>query len=124
MTAEVISREWGWDLKRIHLNPLVNKHIDETERNLEQVSSAEGSSRVVLLFDEADALFRERTEVKDSHDRLTNVEVSHHSQRLEDYRDLVILTTNQSEYIDEAFLGRLAQPHSRRKSTLNMYTYM
>ncbi len=107
MTAEVIAGELGLDLYRIDLSRVVSKYIGETEKNLGSVfDEAEGAS-VILLFDEADALFGKRSEVKDSHDRYANLEVSYLLQRMEAYDGLAILTTNQRSALDPAFLRRI-----------------
>ncbi len=107
MAAEVLARELDLDLYRIDLSQVVSKYIGETERNLRVVFDAAESGAAILLFDEADALFGARTEVKDSHDRYANIEVSYLLQRMEAYRGLAILTTNAPDAIDTAFLRRL-----------------
>ena len=94
MAAEVLASELGLDLYRIDLSPVVSKYIGETEKNLRRVFDAAEEGGAVLLFDEADALFGKRSEVKDSHDRYANIEVSYLLQRMEAYRGLAILTTN------------------------------
>ena len=86
---------------------MVSKYIGETEKNLRRVFDAAEASGAMLLFDEADALFGKRTEVKDSHDRYANIEVSYLLQRMEAYRGLAILTTNHRSSLDPAFLRRL-----------------
>ena len=105
--AEVIANDLGLDLYRVDLSAVVSKYIGETEKNLRRVFDAADHGAAVLLFDEADALFGKRTEVKDSHDRYANVEVSYLLQRMEAYRGLAILTTNMTEAIDTAFLRRV-----------------
>ena len=107
MAAEVIATELKLGLYRIDLSRVVNKYIGETEKNLRRVFDAAEASDAVLLVDEADALFGKRSEVKDSHDRYANIEVSYLLQRIESYRGLVILTTNRKENLDAAFLRRL-----------------
>lgn len=107
MAAEVLAQELQLDLYRIDLSAIVSKYIGETEKNLRRVFDAAESGSVVLLFDEADALFGKRSEVKDSHDRYANMEVSYLLQRMEAYQGLAILTTNLKEAIDTAFLRRL-----------------
>jgi hypothetical protein len=107
MAAEVLARNLNLDLYRIDLSSVVNKYIGETEKNLKRVFDAAESSGAILLFDEADALFGKRTEVKDSHDRFANVEISYLLQRMEEYRGLVILTTNLKAALDSAFSRRL-----------------
>ncbi len=107
MAAEVLANELRLDLFRIDLSSVVSKYIGETEKNLRRVFDAADRGSAVLLFDEADALFGRRTEVKDSHDRFANIEVSYLLQRMEAYRGLAILTTNRRDAIDEAFLRRI-----------------
>lgn len=107
MAAEVIARELRLDLYRIDLSQVVNKYIGETEKNLRRVFDAAEEGGAVLLFDEADALFGKRSEVKDSHDRYANIEISYLLQRMEEYRGLAILTTNLKSVLDPAFLRRL-----------------
>ena len=105
--AEVIANDLGLDLYRVDLSAVVSKYIGETEKNLRRVFDAADHGAAVLLFDEADALFGKRTEVRDSHDRYANIEVSYLLQRMETYRGLAILTTNMAEAIDTAFLRRV-----------------
>jgi hypothetical protein len=107
MAAEVLARELRLDLFRIDLSAVVSKYIGETEKNLARVFSTAEEGGAILLFDEADALFGKRSEVKDSHDRHANIEVSYLLQRMESYRGLAILTTNLREALDGAFLRRL-----------------
>ena len=107
LAAEVIGNELELDVYRVDLSAVVSKYIGETEKNLARVFDAAEGSGVILLFDEADALFGKRTEVKDSHDRHANVEIGYLLQRLEAYRGLAILTTNLREDLDKAFLRRL-----------------
>src|SRR5262249_37427426 len=89
------------------LASVVSKYIGETEKNLRRVFDAAEESGAILLFDEADALFGKRSEVKDSHDRYANIEVSYLLQRMEAYRGLAILTTNMKQALDPAFLRRI-----------------
>jgi SpoVK/Ycf46/Vps4 family AAA+-type ATPase len=107
LAAEVLAHTLDLDLHQIDLAGLVSKYIGETEKNLKRVFDAAEDSGAVLLFDEADALFGKRTEVRDSHDRYANLEVSYLLQRMEAYRGLAILTTNMRHAIDAAFLRRL-----------------
>ncbi|MDD3329135.1 MAG: AAA family ATPase [Zoogloea sp.] len=107
MAAEVLARELGLDLFRIDLSAVVSKYIGETEKNLARLFDAAEDSGAILLFDEADALFGKRSEVRDSHDRYANIEVSYLLQRMEAYRGLAILTTNQKAALDSAFQRRL-----------------
>jgi hypothetical protein len=107
MAAEVIASELSLDLCRIDLSGVISKYIGETERNLKRVFDAAEAGGAVLFFDEADALFGKRSEVKDSHDRYANIEVSYLLQRMEAYRGLAILATNLKSHLDAAFLRRL-----------------
>jgi ATPase family associated with various cellular activities (AAA) len=107
MGAEVLANELCLDLYRIDLSQVVSKYIGETEKNLRRVFDAAEEGGAILLFDEADALFGKRSEVKDSHDRYANIEISYLLQRMEAYRGLAILTTNMKEAIDNAFLRRI-----------------
>jgi ATPase family associated with various cellular activities (AAA) len=107
MAAEVLANELHLDLYRIDLACVVSKYIGETEKNLRRVFDAAETGAAILLFDEADALFGKRSEVKDSHDRYANIEVSYLLQRMEAYRGLAILTTNLKSALDSAFLRRL-----------------
>ena len=107
LAAEVIAGEMQLDLCRVDLSQVISKYIGETEKNIARVCEAAEQGGAVLLFDEADALFGKRSEVKDSHDRHANIEVSYLLQRMESYRGLAILTTNFAENIDAAFLRRL-----------------
>ncbi len=107
MAAEVLANELELDLYCIDLSQVVSKYIGETEKNLRSVFDAAEVGGAILLFDEADALFGKRSEVKDSHDRHANVEVSYLLQRMECYRGLAILTTNMKSALDSAFLRRI-----------------
>ena len=107
MAGEVLANELRLDLYRIDLSQVVSKYIGETEKNLRRVFDAAEGGAAILLFDEADALFGKRSEVKDSHDRYANIEVGYLLQRMEAYRGLAILTTNRKEALDFAFLRRI-----------------
>lgn len=107
MAAEVLAKELRLDLYRIDLSSVVSKYIGETEKNLRRVFDAAEQGGAILLFDEADALFGKRSEVKDSHDRYANIEVSYLLQRMEAYRGLAILTTNLKNALDPAFMRRI-----------------
>jgi hypothetical protein len=107
MAAEVLASELRLDLYHIDLSRVVSKYIGETEANLRRVFDAAEDNGAILLFDEADSLFGARSEVKDSHDRYANIEVSYLLQRMEAYRGLAILTTNMRAALDQAFLRRL-----------------
>ncbi|WP_419661813.1 AAA ATPase chaperone [Desulfosarcina variabilis str. Montpellier] len=107
MAAEVIANELKLHLYRIDLSAVVNKYIGETEKNLRRVFDAAEDSGAILFFDEADALFGKRSEVKDSHDRYANIEINYLLQRMEAYRGLAILATNMKRALDAAFMRRL-----------------
>ncbi len=107
MSAEIISQELQLDLYKIDLSQIVNKYIGETEKNLNQIFNAATDANAILLFDEADALFGKRSNVKDAHDRYANLEVSYLLQKMEEYEGLAILTTNLRNNMDEAFTRRL-----------------
>jgi hypothetical protein len=107
LAAEVLASDLELDLYRIDLSSVVSKYIGETEKNLRRIFDAADEGGAVLLFDEADALFGKRSEVKDSHDRYANIEVSYLLQRMECFRGLAILTTNLRSAVDTAFLRRI-----------------
>lgn len=107
LAAEVLANTLALDLYRIDLSQVVSKYIGETEKNLRRVFEAAATSGAVLLFDEADALFGKRSEVRDSHDRYANVEISYLLQAMESYRGVAVLTTNMRGALDAAFLRRL-----------------
>jgi hypothetical protein len=107
MAAEILAHHLQLDLYRIDLAGVVSKYIGETEKNLRKVFDAAEQSGAILFFDEADALFGKRSEVKDSHDRYANIEVNYLLQRMEDYHGLAILATNRKSALDRAFLRRL-----------------
>ncbi len=123
MAAQVLARDLGLDLFRIDLATIVSKYIGETEKNLERIFTAADGSNAILLFDEADALFGKRSEVRDAHDRYANVEVAYLLQRIEGYAGAVILATNLRRNIDASFLRRLdlvidfpfPEPHERAR---------
>jgi SpoVK/Ycf46/Vps4 family AAA+-type ATPase len=107
MAAEVLASELKLDLYHIDLSRVVSKYIGQTEANLRRVFDAAQENGAILLFDEADSLFGVRSQVKDSHDRYANIEVSYLLQRMESYRGLAILTTNMRQALDQAFLRRI-----------------
>lgn len=107
LAAEVLAGDLGLDLVRVDLSQVLSKWVGETERHLRQVFAAAEDSAAVLLFDEADALFGKRTEVRDSHDRYANLQTGYLLQRLESFRGLAILTTNAQSALDPAFTRRL-----------------
>jgi len=105
--AEAIAERMGLDLYRIDLSPVASEYVGETEKNLQQIFDTAEKTGAVMFFDEADALFGKRSEVKDSHDRYANLEVNYLLERLERFPGLAILATNMKQNIDEAFLRRL-----------------
>lgn len=107
LAAEVLANTLRLDLYRIDLSQVVSKYIGETEKNLRRIFDAAEGAGAVLLFDEADALFGKRTQVRDSHDRFANIEIGYLLQRMEAYSGLAILTTNTRDALDQAFLRRL-----------------
>jgi AAA+ superfamily predicted ATPase len=107
MATEIVAGELGLDVFKLDLSSVVSKYIGETEKNLEQIFDAAGAGNLVLFFDEADALFGKRSEVKDARDRYANIEVSYLLQRLESYDGLVVLATNFEKNVDDAFLRRI-----------------
>ena len=107
MAAQVIAASLGLDLFRIDLSSVVSKYVGETSQNLERILSRAEHMDIVLLFDEADALFGKRTEVKDAHDRFANTDTNYLLQAIENYRGIAILASNKRENIDNAFIRRL-----------------
>jgi ATPase family associated with various cellular activities (AAA)/Winged helix domain, variant len=107
MAAEVIANDLQLNLYRIDLSAVVSKYIGETEKNLRRLFDAAENGGAILFFDEADALFGKRSEVKDSHDRYANIEINYLLQRMEAYRGLAILATNMKSALDTAFMRRL-----------------
>ena len=107
LSAEALARELGLDLYRIDLAGIVSKYIGETEKNLDRVFTAAAHANAVLFFDEADALFGKRSEVKDAHDRYANIEVAYLLQKMEQFDGLAILATNLKQNLDDAFARRL-----------------
>jgi SpoVK/Ycf46/Vps4 family AAA+-type ATPase len=107
MAAEALAHRLRLNLYRIDLSAVVSKYIGETEENLRKLFDAAEDGGAILFFDEADALFGKRSEVKDSHDRYANIEINYLLQRLESYRGLGILATNMKGALDTAFLRRL-----------------
>ena len=107
MAAEVIANALGLDLYKIDLSAVVSKYIGETEKNLNRVFTEAEHSNAILFFDEADALFGKRSEVRDSHDRYANLEIAYLLQKMEEYEGITILATNLRQNIDEAFIRRL-----------------
>jgi ATP-dependent 26S proteasome regulatory subunit len=107
MAAGIIATELGLDLYKIDLSTVISKYIGETEKNLSRIFEEAETSNAILFFDEADALFGKRSEVRDSHDRYANVEVGYLLQRMEEYEGVAILATNLRKNMDDAFVRRL-----------------
>jgi SpoVK/Ycf46/Vps4 family AAA+-type ATPase len=107
MAADIIARELGLDLYKIDLSGVVSKYIGETEKHLERIFTAAQNANAILFFDEADALFGKRSEVRDSHDRFANVEVAYLLQKMDHFEGVAILATNLRKNMDEAFVRRL-----------------
>lgn len=107
MASEIIANELGLDIFKINLSAVVSKYIGETEKNLERIFSEAQDTDAILFFDEADALFGKRSEVKDAHDRYANIETAYLLQRTEEYNGLVILASNIKKNMDEAFVRRI-----------------
>jgi len=107
MAAEIIANELTLDLYKIDLSQVISKYIGETEKSLNRIFKEAQAGSAILFFDEADAIFGKRTEVKDSHDRYANIEVSYLLQKMEEYDGIAILATNLRQNIDEAFLRRM-----------------
>lgn len=107
MAADIMAGELGLDLYKIDLSNVVSKYIGETEKNLARIFAEAEASNAILFFDEADALFGKRSEVRDSHDRYANIETSYLLQRMEEYDGMTILATNLSKNLDDAFVRRM-----------------
>jgi SpoVK/Ycf46/Vps4 family AAA+-type ATPase len=105
--AEIIANELELDLYKVDLSGVVSKFIGETEKNLDRIFQAAEHGNAILFFDEADALFGKRSEVRDSHDRYANIEIAYLLQRMEQYEGVSILATNLQQNMDEAFVRRL-----------------
>jgi SpoVK/Ycf46/Vps4 family AAA+-type ATPase len=107
MAASIVAHELERDLYKIDLSNVVSKYIGETEKNLSRIFREAQASNAILFFDEADALFGKRSEVKDAHDRYANIEVAYLLQKMEEYTGIVILATNLSKNLDDAFARRM-----------------
>ncbi len=107
MAAEVIASELHLDIYKIDLSQIVSKYIGETEKNLDRIFTAAENANAILFFDEADALFGKRSEVKDAHDRYANIEIGYLLQKMEEYEGISILATNLRQNMDEAFMRRM-----------------
>jgi len=107
MSAKIISAELGLDLFRIDLSSVVSKYVGETSRNMDRILSRAQNMDVILLFDECDALFAKRSDIKDAQDRFANTNTNYLLQAMESYQGIVVLSTNKKSNIDEAFTRRL-----------------
>lgn len=107
MAAEIIAGELALDLYKIDLSTVVSKYIGETEKNLSRIFTEAETSNAILFFDEADALFGKRSEIRDAHDRYANIEVSYLLQKMEEYEGVVVLATNFRKNMDDAFVRRM-----------------
>jgi SpoVK/Ycf46/Vps4 family AAA+-type ATPase len=107
MAAQVLARSLGMKLLRVDLAGVMNKYIGETEKRLKQVFDACERANVLLFFDEADALFGQRTQVKDAHDRFANIEIDYLLQRMEQFDGVAVLATNRKSDLDKAFVRRI-----------------
>ena len=107
MAADIIAGELGLDLYKIDLSSVVSKYIGETEKNLSRIFAEAETSNAILFFDEADALFGKRSEVRDAHDRYANIEIAYLLQKMEEYDGVVILATNLRKNMDDAFVRRM-----------------
>ena len=107
MAAGILARSLGLDMYKIDLSGVVSKYIGETEKNLDRIFFEASTANTVLFFDEADALFGKRSEVRDAHDRYANIEISYLLQKMEEYDGVAILATNLSQNLDEAFTRRM-----------------
>ena len=107
MAAEIVAADLGLELYKVDLSTMVSKYIGETEKNLERIFTAAREANAILFFDEADAIFGKRSEVKDAHDRYANIEVGYLLQKMEEYDGIVILATNLRKNLDDAFARRL-----------------
>jgi SpoVK/Ycf46/Vps4 family AAA+-type ATPase len=107
MAAQVIANELRMEIFKIDLSHLVSKYIGETEKNINRIFQEARTSNALIFFDEADAIFGKRSEIKDAHDRYANIEVSYLLQKLEDHDEIVILASNLKHNIDDAFVRRM-----------------
>ena len=107
MAAEIMGNELGIDVYKIDLSTIVSKYIGETEKNLDSVFREVTTANAIIFFDEADSIFGKRSEVRDSHDRYANIEISYLLQKLDDFDGVIILATNLRKNMDEAFTRRM-----------------
>jgi hypothetical protein len=128
MAAEVIANDLNLDLYKIDLSQVISKYIGETEKNLDRIFTAAHNANAILFFDEADALFGKRSDVKDAHDRYANIEVSYLLQKMEDYEGIAILASNLRQNLDDAFVRRLQAivefPFPDQDSRLHLWQIM
>jgi len=107
MAAKFIALQLKLDLYKIDLSSIVSKYIGETEKNLDKIFDEAASSNSILFFDEADAIFSKRTEIKDSHERYSNIDTDYFHQKLEEHRGIIILSTNSVKNMDDVFSLRI-----------------
>ncbi|MEC4675488.1 MAG: ATP-binding protein [Nitrospirota bacterium] len=107
MAADIIAHELNLEMYKVDLSSIVSKYIGETEKNLNRIFGESSSGNVILFFDEADALFGKRSEVKDAHDRYANIEINYLLQKMEEHEGIVVLATNFNKNLDEAFARRM-----------------
>src|SRR5260370_38834578 len=107
MGVEVVAHDLDLEVYKIDLSTVVSKYIGETEKNLSKIFQEAEDSNSILFFDEADALFGKRSEVRDAHDRYANIEVNYLLQRMEEFDGLIVLATNRRRNIDQAFFRRM-----------------
>jgi SpoVK/Ycf46/Vps4 family AAA+-type ATPase len=107
MAAEIMASDLKRDMYKVDLATVVNKYIGETEKNLKKIFKDAENTHAILFFDEADALFGKRTEVKDTHDRYANVEISYLLQKMEEHKGIAILATSHKKDVDDSFLRRM-----------------
>jgi SpoVK/Ycf46/Vps4 family AAA+-type ATPase len=107
MAAEILANELRLDLYKIDLSQVVSKYIGETEKNLSRIFDEARTTNAIIFFDEADALFGKRSEVRDAHDRYANIEIAYLLQKMEEYEGISILATNLRQNLDQAFTRRL-----------------
>ena len=125
MAADIMAGELRLDLYKIDLSSVVSKYIGDTEKNLSKIFTEAETSNAILFFDEADALFGKRSEVRDAHDRYANIEISYLLQKMEEYQGVVILATNLRKNMDDAFVRRMhfcvEFPFPNEKSRLRIW---
>jgi SpoVK/Ycf46/Vps4 family AAA+-type ATPase len=107
LAAGILARDLGLEIYKVDLSTVVSKYIGETEKNINKIFAEAREINAILFFDEADAIFGKRSEVKDSHDRYANIEVSYLLQKMEEHEGIVIMATNLSNNIDDAFVRRM-----------------